>query len=59
MRQDIQEVSRSVSTHTLFLIEELSVSNIITEKVDKTGHTGGQQVSVYTYLVSDRRAVCE
>ena len=48
-----------MSTHTLFLIEELSVSNIITEKVDKTGHTGGQQVSVYTYLVSDRRAVCE
>ena len=59
MRQDIQEVSRSVSTHTLFLIEELSVSNVIIEKVDETGHTGGQQVGVYTYLVSDRRAVCE
>ena len=48
-----------MSTHTLFLIEELSVSNVIIEKVDKTGHTGGQQVSVYRYLVSDRRAVCE
>ena len=34
MRHDIQEVSRSVSTHTLFLIEELSVSNVIIEKVD-------------------------
>ena len=30
-----------MSTHTLFLIEELSVSNVIIEKVDETGHTGG------------------